>query len=77
MYKCDDCEELYDKFENHENRIRGLEIKDAQRGEQISSLIQELRTLAGWIKVLVGSILIPIFLSLIGFVIWYIQSLPR
>ncbi len=75
------------RINDHAERIRTLEIKDAAQSERISSLcakMEELtKTIENWMgfaqnlfwKVLgtAGGII----LILAGFFIWYIQSLPR
>ncbi|TCO79141.1 hemolysin XhlA family protein [Marinisporobacter balticus] len=68
---CERHEEIVHRLDNHANRIRQLEIHEAQTGEKITSLIEKLDNLTSWIKALVmlsGT-------TLLGFFIWYIQNL--
>ncbi|SHH76145.1 Haemolysin XhlA [Caloranaerobacter azorensis DSM 13643] len=73
MGVCERHEEIMEKLDNHESRIVQLEINDAKMGEKIQNLIEKIESLTAWIKALVmlGAT------SLIGFFIWYIQSLGR
>ncbi len=66
----DICKET---LQDHETRIRRLEENSIRLGERLERLCRELSSLANWIKTLVtlGAT------SLVGFLIWYIQSLPR
>jgi predicted nuclease with TOPRIM domain len=66
-------EKIDSKLENHELRIQSLEKSDVKMNEQINNLIKELSSLTSWVKALVVSI----FGTLVGFIIWYIQSLPK
>lgn len=75
------------RLNDHAERIRCLEIKDAAQSERINSLcdkIEELaKTIENWIefaqnlfwKVLGASG--GIIMILAGFFIWYVKSLPR
>lgn len=71
MGSCDRHQEVIDRLDNHENRIKDLEISDAKMGEKLDNLIKQLENLAAWIKALVilgGT-------SLVGFFFWYIQNI--
>ena len=70
---CDYHEDMKETVQDHELRIRTLEQNSIRLAERIDSLCQNLNTTTNWIKVLVGVILS----SMVGFFIWYIQSLPR
>lgn len=63
-------DELTRRVENHEGRIRKLEINDATMGEKISNLTDSVKDLVWWLKAFV--------LGMIGtgitFIIWYIQQ---
>ncbi|MBO8161345.1 MAG: hemolysin XhlA family protein [Thermosipho sp. (in: Bacteria)] len=61
------------KLDDHEIRIRKLEINDAEMGQKIQNLIDKIDNLTGWLKALV---LLGIS-TLVGFFIWYIQNLGR
>ena len=75
------------RLNDHGDRIRTLEIKDAKDGERISSLYTKMDELLSiidkWMqfaqalywKVLAGAGGIIIILG--GFFIWYVQSIPR
>jgi hypothetical protein len=78
--KCVFHDDMKESLKNHEVRICDLEKKDASLQEQISSLCKKLEILIDNIKtatnvmVSIGGIFVA---SLVGFVFWYIQSLPR
>lgn len=73
MSVCERHEEIIEKLDDHEGRIRKLEISDAEMGEKIKNLIEKIDNLTSWIKALVmlGAT------SLVGFFVWYIQNLGR
>jgi len=50
-----------------------LEKSDAEFAIRLQNLIEKIDNLTGWIKALVVSIIG----TGVGFIIWYIQSLPR
>jgi len=75
------------RLNDHADRIRALEIKDATQNEKIDSLCRELKELANNIRDLMGFMksilwkalggmgaLIIVFLS---FFVWYVQQLGR
>ena len=73
MSVCPAHEELRDQFRDHEKRIVALEKADAEFAIRLQNLIEKIDNLTGWIKALVVSIIG----TGVGFIIWYIQSLPR
>lgn len=80
MEKCVFHEDIKGMVMNHEVRIADLEKRDVSLQEQISSLCKKLDMLIENIKTATNVILSVggIFIaSLVGFVFWYIQSLPR
>ena len=64
-------QQLSNKLDDHESRIRILEIREAETGQKIENLVEKLDTLIVWIKALVviGAT------SFISFFFWYIQNL--
>jgi len=68
--KMDDVKET---LRDHERRIVMLEKADAEFAIRLQNLIEKIDSLTGWIKALVVSIVG----TGVGFIIWYIQSLPR
>jgi len=66
-------EELKDQLRDHEKRIVALEKSDAEFAIRLQNLIEKIENLTSWIKALVVSIVG----TGVGFIIWYIQSLPR
>lgn len=80
MEECVFHSDIKESLKDHEVRIVDLEKKDVSLQEQISSLCKKLDMLIDNIKTAtnvmlsVGGIFIA---SLVGFVFWYIQSLPR
>ena len=73
MSVCSMHEEMKDQLRDHEKRIVALEKSDAEFAIRLQHLIEKIDSLTGWIKALVVSIVG----TGIGFIIWYIQSLPR
>ena len=70
---CAAHEDLRDQLRDHEKRIVALEKTDAEFAIRLQNLIEKIESLTGWIKALVVSIVT----TGVGFIIWYIQSLPR
>lgn len=73
MSVCSVHEEVKDQLRDHEKRIIALEKADAEFAIRLQNLIEKIDSLTGWIKALVVSIIT----TGVGFIIWYIQSLPR
>jgi hypothetical protein len=70
---CAAHEEAREQLRDHEKRIVALEKADAEFAIKLENLVEKIENLTGWIKALVVSIIS----TGVGFVIWYIQSLPR
>lgn len=70
---CAAHEEAREQLRDHEKRIVALEKADAEFAIRLQNLIEKIDSLTGWIKALVVSIVG----TGVGFIIWYIQSLPR
>ena len=70
---CAAHQEVKDQLRDHEKRIIALEKADAEFAIRLQNLIEKIDNLTGWIKALVVSIVG----TGVGFIIWYIQSLPR
>lgn len=71
MENCNRHHEVVNRLENHEIRIKDLEISDAKLGEKIDNLIKQLENLTAWIKALVmlgGT-------SFVGFFFWYVRNI--
>ena len=66
-------DEIRETVKEHERRIVALEKADAEFAIRLENLVEKIESLTNWIKALVLSILG----TGVGFVIWYIQSLPR
>ena len=73
MAVCSVHEEVKDQLRDHEKRIIALEKADAEFAIRMENLIEKIDNLTGWIKALVVSIVG----TGVGFIVWYIQSLPR
>jgi len=73
MSVCSAHEELRDQLRDHEKRIVALEKADAEFAIRLQNLIEKIENLTDWIKALVVSIVG----TGVGFIVWYIQSLPR
>lgn len=73
MSVCSVHEELRDQLRDHEKRIVALEKSDAEFAIKLQNLVEKIDGLTNWIKALVVSIIT----TGVGFIIWYIQSLPR
>ena len=70
---CAAHEEVKEQLRDHEKRIVTLEKADAEFAIKLENLLEKIDSLTGWIKALVVSIIT----IGVGFIIWYIQSLPR
>lgn len=70
---CTAHQEVKDQLRDHEKRIVALEKADAEFAIRLQNLIEKIENLTGWIKALVVSIIG----TGVGFIVWYIQSLPR
>ena len=73
MQVCGAHKEVKEQLKDHERRIVALEKKDAEFAIRLDNLLEKIESLTTWIKGLVFSIVT----TGVGFVIWYIQSLPR
>lgn len=73
MSVCEMHKEMREQVKDHEKRIVALEKSDAEFAIRLENLIKKIDELTGWIKALV----VTLITSGVGFVIWYIQSLPR
>jgi len=70
---CASHQEVREQLRDHEKRIVALEKANAEFAVRLQNLIEKIENLTGWIKALV----ISIIGTGVGFIIWYIQSLPR
>ena len=70
---CERHKEMVDTVEDLECRVVSLEISRAETKIIVKTLCEEMKELVKWIKALVGTGGV----ALIGFLLWYIQSLPR
>ena len=70
---CAAHQEVKEQLRDHEKRIIALEKADAEFAVRLQNLIEKIDSLTGWIKALV----ISIIGTGVGFIVWYIQSLPR
>jgi hypothetical protein len=69
-----DFEERTEKrLNDHSERLRALETSNAKQEIMIEQLCLKLDSLVSWMKAL----LIAWVTGMGGFIIWYIQSLPR
>ena len=66
-------DDVKETLRDHERRIVMLEKADAEFAIRLENLIEKLESLTGWIKALV----VTVVSTGVGFIIWYIQSLPR
>lgn len=58
---------------DHEQRIAIIERTDAEFAIRLENLLEKIESLTSWIKALV----VVVVSTGIGFIVWYIQSLPR
>jgi hypothetical protein len=70
---CAAHQEVKEQLRDHEKRIVALEKSDAEFTIRLDNLVEKIENLTDWIKALVVSIVG----TGVGFIIWYIQSLPR
>lgn len=61
------------RLNDHSERLRALETSDVRQTVLIEELVKKMDSLISWIKAL----LIAWATGMGGFIIWYIQSLPR
>lgn len=61
------------RLNDHSDRLRALETSDARQTVLIEEMVKKMDSLISWIKAL----LIAWATGMGGFIIWYIQSLPR
>lgn len=61
------------RLNDHSERLRALETSDARQTVLIEELVKKMDSLISWIKAL----LVAWVTGVGGFIIWYIQSLPR
>ena len=73
MSVCEMHKEMREQVKDHERRIVALEKSDAEFAIRLENLIKKIDELTSWIKALV----VTLITSGVGFIIWYIQSLPR
>lgn len=66
-------DEMRETVKDHERRIVALEKADAEFAIRLENLVEKIESLTSWIKALVLSIVA----TGVGFIIWYIQNLPR
>ncbi len=60
-------------IKDHDRRIDKIEQESAEFRIHIQNLLKKIDELTGWIKALI----LAIVGTAGGFIIWYIQSLPR
>ena len=70
---CDFHEGVKETLQDHELRIRTIEQSSIKLAERIDHLCQNLNSAVNWIKTLV----VMVITTMVGFFVWYIQSLPR
>jgi len=73
MSVCTVHSEIKEQLKDHEKRIVALEKTNAEFAIRLDNLLEKIDNLTSWIKALVVSIVG----TGVGFIIWYIQSLPR
>lgn len=70
-------QDLKERVDDHEKRIDTLEKNEVRNDERVSNLCDKLDKLSNWIEKLVITIVATLITGGAGFIIWYIQSLPR
>lgn len=66
---CDRHEEVIELIDDHEERIKYLELSDTETRVELKNLISTVKELISWIKVFFFGCLG----GAVAFVIWYIQ----
>lgn len=69
---CDRHEEIIDTIDDHEDRIKFLELNDVEVRTELKNLISTVKELINWIKYFFTALL----LGGGGFIVWYIQNYP-
>ena len=67
---CDRHEEIIEQLDDHEDRIKYLELSDTETRVELKNLITTVKELISWIKVFFFGCLG----GAVAFVIWYIQQ---
>lgn len=62
-----------ERLNNHSGRLDKLEQYRERSDEKIENLCKQIESLVSTIKWAMGTLIV----ALIGFALWYIQSLPR
>lgn len=70
MERCERHEELVEYLDDHEDRIKYLELNDVEIRVELKNLICTVRELVTWIK---GAI-VAMIMGGASFIIWYIQN---
>ena len=76
---CERHEEVIEAIDDHEDRIKYLELADTETKTELRNLIKQMEKLVETIERFMGNAwkaLLGIAAFGIGFFIWYIQSIP-
>lgn len=68
---CDRHEEVIEQLDDHEDRIKYLELSDTEIRADLKNLTSAIREMISWMKIFFFGVLG----GAVAFVIWYIQSL--
>lgn len=76
--KCEAHDDIKEAIQDHEVRIRTLEVDAVRLGERLDALCErlarqadEIAGLTNWIK----GLIVTMLTTLVGFFVWYVQSL--
>lgn len=75
---CERHEEIIELIDDHEDRIKYLELSDTETKTELRNLIKQMEKLVDTIENFMGNawkVLIGIAASGIAFFIWYIQAI--
>lgn len=78
MPVCERHEEIIELIDDHEDRIKYLELADTETKTELRNLIKQMEKLVETIEKFMGNtwrVLVGVATFGIGFFIWYIQSL--
>lgn len=82
MNECERHIEIVEAIDDHEDRIRYLEIRDTATSERLDNLIERVNKLVETIELFMSSVrktaiatTTGFIMALFGFLLWYIQSL--
>jgi hypothetical protein len=75
---CERHEEVIEAIDDHEDRIKYLELADTETKTELRNLIKQMEKLVDTIEKFMGNawkVLLGVAGLGVGFIVWYIQSI--